>query len=61
LDEIERVYYIVKNTDWYKTMNEFQKKLLIVTVIGAAIMELIDTSIVNVALNYMSGNLGATL
>ena len=42
-------------------MNEFQKKLLIVTVIGAAIMELIDTSIVNVALNYMSGNLGATL
>ena len=42
-------------------MTEFQKKLLIVTVIGAAIMELIDTSIVNVALNYMSGNLGATL
>lgn len=32
-----------------------------VTVIAAAIMELIDTSIVNVALNYMSGNLGATL
>ena len=42
-------------------MTEFQKKLLIVTVIGAAIMELIDTSIVNVALNYMSGNLGSTL
>jgi DHA2 family multidrug resistance protein len=35
--------------------------LLIITVISAAIMELIDTSIVNVALNYMSGNLGATL
>ena len=32
-----------------------------ITVIAAAIMELIDTSIVNVALNYMSGNLGATL
>ena len=31
------------------------------TVITAAIMELIDTSIVNVALSYMSGNLGATL
>ena len=42
-------------------MSEFKKKLLIVTVIGAAIMELIDTSIVNVALNYMSGNLGSTL
>ncbi len=39
-------------------MSEFKKKLLIVTVIAAAIMELIDTSIVNVALNYMSGNLG---
>lgn len=35
--------------------------ILIITVISAAIMELIDTSIVNVALNYMSGNLGATL
>ena len=42
-------------------MTEFARKLLIVTVIGAAIMELIDTSIVNVALNYMSGNLGSTL
>src|ERR1700759_1050955 len=42
-------------------MTEFQRKLLIVTVIGAAIMELIDISIVNVALNYMSGNLGSTL
>ncbi|MEY8760212.1 MFS transporter [Chryseobacterium tongliaoense] len=35
--------------------------ILIITVISAAIMELIDTSIVNVALNYMSGNLGVTL
>lgn len=42
-------------------MSELQRKLLIVTVIGAAIMELIDISIVNVALNYMSGNLGSTL
>jgi len=32
-----------------------------ITVIAAAVMELIDTSIVNVALSYMSGNLGATL
>jgi len=31
------------------------------TVIAAAVMELIDTSIVNVALSNMSGNLGSTL
>lgn len=31
------------------------------TVIAAAVMELIDTSIVNVALSHMSGNLGSTL
>ncbi|MFT3828003.1 MAG: DHA2 family efflux MFS transporter permease subunit [Chitinophagaceae bacterium] len=42
-------------------MSDFKKRLLIITVILAAIMELIDTSIVNVALSYMSGNLGATL
>ncbi|PZU86148.1 MAG: MFS transporter [Chryseobacterium sp.] len=34
---------------------------LIIVVISVAIMELIDISIVNVALNYMSGNLGATI
>ncbi|NSL90954.1 DHA2 family efflux MFS transporter permease subunit [Chitinophaga solisilvae] len=38
-----------------------QKTVLILAVITAAIMELIDTSIVNVALSHMSGNLGATL
>src|SRR6195952_3517181 len=38
-----------------------KRQILIITVILAAIMELIDTSIVNVALNYMSGNLGSTL
>jgi DHA2 family multidrug resistance protein len=32
-----------------------------ITVIAAAVMELIDTSIVNVALSYRSGNLGSTL
>jgi len=42
-------------------MSPLKRKILIVTVIAAAVMELIDTSIVNVALNYMSGNLGATL
>ncbi|OUJ72312.1 DHA2 family efflux MFS transporter permease subunit [Hymenobacter crusticola] len=35
--------------------------LLCATVIAAAVMELIDTSIVNVALSHLSGNLGATL
>ena len=38
-----------------------KRQILMITVIAAAIMELIDTSIVNVALSYMSGNLGATL
>src|ERR1700761_2048691 len=42
-------------------MSPLKRKLLIITVIAAAIMELIDTSIVNVALSYMSGNLGSTL
>lgn len=42
-------------------MTPLQRKLLILTVILAAIMELIDISIVNVALSHMSGNLGATL
>jgi len=42
-------------------MTEINRKLLIFTVILAAIMELIDISIVNVALYHMSGNLGATL
>src|ERR1700727_2763133 len=38
-----------------------KRKILLVTVIAAAVMELIDTSIVNVALSHMSGNLGSTL
>jgi len=42
-------------------MNSFKRNILLITVIGAAMMELIDTSIVNVALSHMSGNLGATL
>ncbi len=39
----------------------FRKFIITVTVIAAAIIELIDTSIVNVAISDMSGNLGATL
>jgi DHA2 family multidrug resistance protein len=38
-----------------------RKLIITVTVIAAAAIELIDTSIVNVALNEISGNLGATL
>ncbi|HTH81330.1 MAG TPA: DHA2 family efflux MFS transporter permease subunit [Mucilaginibacter sp.] len=42
-------------------MSPIKRQLLLITMLAAAIMELIDTSIVNVALNYMGGNLGATL
>jgi DHA2 family multidrug resistance protein len=39
----------------------FKRIIIIVTVISAAVMELIDTTIVNVALNQMAGALGATI
>ncbi len=39
----------------------FRKWIIVVTVISAAIIELIDTSIVNVALTDLSGNLGVTI
>ncbi len=42
-------------------MSNLKRILLIITVLLAAVMELIDTTIVNVALSHMSGNLGATL
>lgn len=42
-------------------MNPLRRQLLILTVLCAAVMELIDISIVNVALSHMSGNLGATI
>ena len=38
-----------------------KRKILLLAVITAAMMELIDISIVNVALSHMGGNLGATL
>jgi DHA2 family multidrug resistance protein len=37
------------------------KAIIAITTISAAIMELIDTSIVNVALSQMAGNLGASI
>src|SRR3984885_7377493 len=42
-------------------MSNLKRQLLIITVLAAAVMELIDTTIVNVALSHMSGNLGATI
>jgi DHA2 family multidrug resistance protein len=42
-------------------VSPIKRQLLIFTVLLAAVMELIDISIVNVALSHMSGNLGATL
>jgi MFS transporter, DHA2 family, multidrug resistance protein len=42
-------------------MKGFARVIIVLTTISAAIMELIDTSIVNVALAQISGNLGATI
>jgi DHA2 family multidrug resistance protein len=39
----------------------FRKWIIVVTIITSTIIELIDTTIVNVSLNTMSGNLGASL
>jgi len=39
----------------------FRKWIIVVTIITATILELIDTTIVNVSINTMSGNLGASL
>lgn len=38
-----------------------QRTIIVITTVAAAIMELIDTSIINVALSEISGNLGATI
>ena len=39
----------------------FRKWIIVVTIITSTIIELIDTTIVNVSVNTMSGNLGASL
>ncbi len=39
----------------------FARAIIVITTISAAIMELIDTSIVNVALTKISGNIGVTI
>lgn len=43
------------------SVNKLAKIIIAITTISAAIMELIDTSIVNVALNQMAGSLGASI
>ncbi len=43
------------------SLDKAAKIFIALTTISAAIMELIDTSIVNVALNQMAGNLGASI
>lgn len=44
-----------------KTPKGFARVIIVITVVSAAIMELIDTSIVNVALSDMSGSLGVNI
>jgi DHA2 family multidrug resistance protein len=39
----------------------FRKWIIVVTIIASAIIELIDTTIVNVSINTLSGNLEASL
>ncbi len=39
----------------------FARFIIVITTVSAAIMELVDTSIVNVALSQMSGSLGVTI
>lgn len=43
------------------TPKGFARAIIVITTITAAIMELVDTSIVNVALNDMSGSLGVSI
>lgn len=43
------------------TPKGFARAIIVITTVTAAIMELIDTSIVNVALNDMSGSLGVNI
>ena len=43
------------------TPKGFAQAIIVITTVSAAIMELIDTSIVNVALNDISGSLGVSI
>ena len=39
----------------------FRRTIITITAIMCALLEIVDSTIVNVALNEMKGNLGATL
>jgi len=43
------------------TPKGFAKAIIVLTTVTAAVMELIDTSIVNVALSEMGGSLGVNI
>src|ERR1051325_7713130 len=43
------------------TPTGFRRWIVVITTVSAAILELIDTSIVNVGLTQMAGNLGVTI
>jgi DHA2 family multidrug resistance protein len=43
------------------TPKGFAQAIIVITTIAAAVMELVDTSIINVALNDMSGSLGVSI
>jgi DHA2 family multidrug resistance protein len=43
------------------SVKKFARVIIVITTVSAAIMELVDTSIVNVALSQMSGSLGVTI
>lgn len=49
------------NTTAVKTPKGFARAMIVLTTITAAVMELIDTSIVNVGLNDIAGSLGVTI
>ncbi|MEP6465530.1 MAG: DHA2 family efflux MFS transporter permease subunit, partial [Parafilimonas sp.] len=42
-------------------MKKLAKYIIVITTVAAAVMELVDTSIVNVALNDMAGSLGVSI
>ncbi|QNK64003.1 multidrug efflux MFS transporter [Pedobacter sp. PAMC26386] len=50
-----------KSSDLPSTETGFRKWIIVITIIVSTIIELIDTTIVNVSINTMSGNLGASL
>jgi DHA2 family multidrug resistance protein len=57
----DRSVLIANELPIYETISPFLRLVITATVMAATMMEFLDTSIVNVALPSMMGNLGATL